>query len=77
MSDSLPPPMDCSPPGSSVRGDSPCKNTGGGCHGLLQQDLPDPGMGPTSLRSPAWAAGFLTTSTTWEATLWLQVFNTT
>ena len=28
-------PMDCSPPGSSVRGDSPGKNTGVGCHFLL------------------------------------------
>ena len=25
-------PMDCSPPGSSVHGDSPGKNTGVGCH---------------------------------------------
>ena len=29
-------PMDCSPPGSSVHGDSPGKNTGVGCHSLLQ-----------------------------------------
>ena len=29
-------PMDCSPPGSSVHGDSPSKNTGVGCHALLQ-----------------------------------------
>ena len=28
--------MDCSPPGSSVHGDSPGKNTGMGCHFLLQ-----------------------------------------
>ena len=28
--------MDCSPPGSSVHGDSPGKNTGVGCHVLLQ-----------------------------------------
>ena len=28
--------MDCSPPGSSVHGDSPGKNTGLGCHDLLQ-----------------------------------------
>jgi len=28
-------PMDCSPPGSSVHGDSPGKNTGVGCHALL------------------------------------------
>ena len=29
-------PMDCSLPGSSVHGDSPGKNTGIGCHVLLQ-----------------------------------------
>ena len=29
-------PVDCSPPGSSVHGDSPGKNTGVGCHALLQ-----------------------------------------
>ena len=29
-------PMDCSPPGSFVLGDSPGKNTGVGCHALLQ-----------------------------------------
>ena len=29
-------PMDCSPPGSSVCGDSPGNNTGVGCHALLQ-----------------------------------------
>ena len=28
--------MDCSPPGSSVHEDSPGKNTGVGCHSLLQ-----------------------------------------
>ena len=28
--------MDCSPPGSSVHGDFPGKNTGVGCHALLQ-----------------------------------------
>ena len=28
--------MDCSPPGSSVHEDSPGKNTGVGCHALLQ-----------------------------------------
>ena len=29
-------PVNCSPPGSSVHGDSPGKNTGVGCHALLQ-----------------------------------------
>ena len=29
-------PMECSPPGSSVHGDSPGRNIGVGCHALLQ-----------------------------------------
>ena len=29
--------MDCSPPGSSVSGDSPGKHTGVSCHALLQR----------------------------------------
>ena len=33
-------PMNCSPPGSSVHGDSPGKNTGVGCHALLQGIFP-------------------------------------
>ena len=32
--------MDCSPPGASVHGDSPGKNTGVGCHTLLQGIFP-------------------------------------
>ena len=36
VSDFLSDPMDCSPPGSSVHGDSPGKNTGVDCHALLQ-----------------------------------------
>ena len=35
--------MDCSPPGSSVHGDSPGKNTGVGCHALLQAIFPTQG----------------------------------
>ena len=55
--------MECSLPGSSV-------------HEILQVsglpfpspgDLPDPGIKPASLMSPALAGGFFTTSTTWEA----------
>ena len=33
-------PMDYTPPGSSVHGDSPGKNTGVGCHALLQDIFP-------------------------------------
>ena len=36
-------PMDCSPPGSSVHGDSPGKNTGVGRHALLQGIFPTQG----------------------------------
>ena len=32
--------MDCSPPGPSVHGDSPGKNTGVGCHALIQGIFP-------------------------------------
>ena len=58
--------MDCGPTHSSV-------------HGILQVtmlewvampssgDLPDPGIVPLSLLSPALAGGFFTTSTAWEA----------
>ena len=58
--------LDCSPPGSSA-------------HGILQArilewvpcpppgDLPNPGIEPISLTSPALAGGFFTTNATWEA----------
>ena len=36
-------PIDCSPPGSSVHGDSPGKNTGVGCRSLLQGIFPTQG----------------------------------
>ena len=39
-------PMDCSPPGSSVHGDSPDKNTGVGCPVLLQRIFPNLGSNP-------------------------------
>ena len=59
-------PIDCSLPGSSA-------------HGIFQartqelvaisssRDLPDPGIEPASLSSPALASGFFTISTNWEA----------
>ena len=58
-------PVHCSPPGSSV-------------HEILQartlewvamlppEDLPNQGIEPASLMSPALGSGFFTTSTTWE-----------
>ena len=39
-------------------------------------DLPGPGTEPVSLMSPAWAGGFLTTSTTWlrfKEIFWLKI----
>ena len=39
-------PRDCSPPGSSVRWDFPGKNTGVGCHALLQGIFPTQGSNP-------------------------------
>ena len=58
-------PMDCSLPSSSI-------------HGILQSeywsglpcpppgDLLDPGIKPTSPKSPAFVGGFFTTNATWE-----------
>ena len=40
--------------------DSPGKNTGVGCHALLQGTLPDSGIEPMSLVSPALAGKFFT-----------------
>ena len=39
-------PIVCSPPGSSVPGDSPDKSTGVGCHALLQEVFPTQGANP-------------------------------
>ena len=39
-------PMDYSPPGSSVHGDSPGKNTGVGCHALLREIFWTQGSNP-------------------------------
>ena len=39
-------PMDCSPPDSSVHGDSPGKNTGVGCHAFLDGIFPTQGLNP-------------------------------
>jgi len=43
---SLRDPMDCSPPGSSVHGDSPGKNTGVGWNFFLQGIFPTQGSNP-------------------------------
>ena len=51
--------MDCSPPGSSVHGDSPGKNTGVGCHALLHGIFPMQGLDLSLLRLLHWQAGSL------------------
>ena len=38
--------MDCNPPGSSVHGDSPGRNTGVGCHALPHGILLTHGLNP-------------------------------
>ena len=42
-------PVDCSPPGSFVHWDTPGKNTGMGCHALLQQIFPTQELNPSLL----------------------------
>ena len=41
--------MEYNPPDSSVHSDSPGKNTGGGCHVLLQGVFPTQGLNPCLL----------------------------
>ena len=52
-------PVDCSPPGSFVHGISPGKNTGVGCHALLQGIFPTQGSNLHLLRLLHWQAGSL------------------
>ena len=52
-------PMDCSPPGYSVHGDSPGKNTGVGCHDLLHQIFPTQGSKLHLLCLLHWQVGSL------------------
>ena len=50
-------PIDCSPPGSSVHGGSPGKNTGVGCHALLQGIFPTQRSNPCLLHLLHWQEG--------------------
>ena len=59
-------PMAGSPPGSSVHG-IPQQEYWSGLACPPPGNLPDPGIKPTSLASPALAGRFFTTSATWEA----------
>ena len=51
--------MHVSPPGSTVYGDSPGKNTGVYCHALLQGIFPTQGSNPCPLCLLHWQAGSL------------------
>ena len=64
-------PVGCSLPGYSGPWDFPGKNTGVGCHFLLQGIFPAPGLNPRllcllNLRT-CMAGRFFTTSATWDA----------
>ena len=59
-------PMDCSPPGSSVHGDSPGKSPGVGSPAVLQGSFRTQGLN-LCFTSPALAGRFFTTSGTLEA----------
>ena len=50
-------PMDCNPSGSSVHRNSPGKNTGMGCHFLLQGIFPTQGSNPCLFCLLLWQAG--------------------
>ena len=52
-------PMDCAPPGSSVHGNSPGKNTGVDCHALLQGICLTQGLNPHLLSLLHWQVGSL------------------
>ena len=56
-------PMDCSPLGSSVHGDSPGKHTGVDCHALPSGDLSNPGIKP---RSPTLQVDSLPSEPPWK-----------
>ena len=57
-------PMDCSPPASSVHGDSPGEKTGVGCHVLLQGIFPTQGLNLHLLCLLHWQEGS-STSANW------------
>ena len=58
-------PMDCNLLGSSVHGILQARNTGVAF--LPPEDLPNPGVEPASLSSPALAGGFFTSRAPWDA----------
>ena len=67
-------PMDCSPPGSSVHGDSPGKNTGVGCHALLQGIFPTQGLN-SGLPHCRWDTSNTHTNRVIREALVIQLYN--
>ena len=65
-------PMDCIPPGSSVHGDSPGKNTGVGSHSLFQGIFPIQGLSQVSRT----AGGFFAVWAAREALTLIVLCNT-
>ena len=62
-------PIHCSPPGSSDHGIFPGKNTGGGCHFLLQRIFPTQGLNPRLPCLLHWQADASYCGTVWESQL--------
>ena len=60
-------PTDCSPPASSVRGDSPGKSTEVGCPSLLQEIFPTQGSNPGLLLDRQIPYHWVTWEATWNA----------
>ena len=59
-------PIDCSPPGSSVWEDSLGKNTGVGCHALIQGIFPSQGLNLSLLHLLHWQPGSLPLLPPWK-----------
>ena len=59
--------MDCSPPGFLLRGVLQARALQWVAMSSSSQDLPDPGIEPAPLSSPAWAGMFFTIRATWKA----------
>ena len=67
-------PMNCSPPGSSVHGSFPGKNTGVDCHFLLQGIFPTQGLNPHLLHLLHWQGRFFTTVSPGMFLLWKPIW---
>ena len=66
--------MACSPPGSSVHGDSPVKNTGVGYHALLWGIFLTQGLNPHLLCLLLWQSGSLPLDPPGQPFCWFEVY---